>query len=53
VVATGAPGLLLRAKKRGPIAPMGEVMDRWVSEAGFLISTKVRAQFLAEAAVVG
>lgn len=49
VTVTGALGIVLRAKKQGHIASMAEVMDRLVSEAGFFISPKVRAQFLSEA----
>jgi len=53
VVVTGALGIVLRAKKCGRIASVAEVMDRLVTEAGFFISTKVRAQFLLEAGEVG
>lgn len=53
VVVTGALGIVLRVKKRGRIGSMAEVMDRLVSEAGFFISAKVRAQFLTEAGEPG
>jgi uncharacterized protein len=53
VAVTGALGIVLRAKKRGRIASMSEVMERLVTEAGFFISAKVRAQFLCEAGETG
>jgi predicted nucleic acid-binding protein len=53
VAVTGALGIALRAKKCGRVASLAEVIDRLSSEAGFYVSAKVRAQFLAEAGEAG
>lgn len=49
VAVTGALGIALRAKNCGRVASMAEIIDHLTSEAGFYVSAKVRAQFLAEA----
>ena len=49
---TGTLGILLRERKAGGIASIGEEMERLVREAGFYVSAHVGEQFLREAGEV-
>ena len=49
IVITGTLGVLLKEKQAGRIPSFQTEMERLVSEAGFFVSGKVRATFLAAA----
>ena len=50
ITMTGTLGVLLKEKREGRLALIGEEMDRLVNDAGFFISGRIRQLFL-EAAV--